>query len=133
MIELNENAIAYMKRLGYADIVLDVILYTSWCAPPHTEVSVGFTDKENEYYIDRGYHCDESVMGKVYYPAEGVRTEKKIVIRYMEYPWISTFEVEGIRVISAEKEADELRAFWMMNSQIKLPGKGNAEKLQCHD
>lgn len=29
MIELDENAIAYMKRLGFADIVLDVTLYTS--------------------------------------------------------------------------------------------------------
>lgn len=29
MIELNENAVAYMQRLGYADIVLDATLYTS--------------------------------------------------------------------------------------------------------
>lgn len=69
-------------------------------------MSVGFADKEKEYYINRGYHCDESVMGKVYYPAEGVCTEKQIVIRYMEYPWISTFEVEGIRVVPPEKESD---------------------------
>ena len=29
MVELNENAIAYMKRLGYTDIVMDTIEYTS--------------------------------------------------------------------------------------------------------
>ena len=46
-------------------------------------------------------------MGKVYYPAEGVRTEDRIVVRYMEYPWISTFEVEGIQVVPSENEAEE--------------------------
>lgn len=29
MVELNENAVAYMKRLNYKDIVLDTIEYTS--------------------------------------------------------------------------------------------------------
>lgn len=29
MVELNDNAIAYMKRQGYTDIVLDAIKYTS--------------------------------------------------------------------------------------------------------
>ncbi len=29
MVELNENAVAYMKKRGFQDIVLDVIRYTS--------------------------------------------------------------------------------------------------------
>lgn len=62
------------------------------------EISVGFADKEDEYYNGKGYTCEESVIGKVYYPTAGVQIDGPIVIRYMEYPWISTFEVDGIRV-----------------------------------
>lgn len=29
MVELNDNAISYMNKRGYRDIVLDVIRYTS--------------------------------------------------------------------------------------------------------
>ncbi len=29
MVELNENAVAYMEKRGFRDIVLDVIRYTS--------------------------------------------------------------------------------------------------------
>lgn len=55
-------------------------------------------------------------MGKVYYPAKGVRTDDQIVVRYMEYPWISTFEVEGIQVIPPENEADEQPEDSMQNN-----------------
>lgn len=68
------------------------------------EVSVGFTDKDAQYYIDRGYYCDESVMGKVYYLAKEMETDAQIVVRYMEYPWISTFEVDGIQAIPSESQ-----------------------------
>lgn len=63
------------------------------------EISVGFADKDEAWYGGQGYICDESVMGKVYYPAEGVEIDGEIMIRYMEYPWISTFETDGIRAV----------------------------------
>ena len=61
------------------------------------EISVGFTDKEEAYYIGQGYVSDESVLGRVYYPKEGVELDGQIAVRYMDYPWISTFEIDGIR------------------------------------
>lgn len=67
------------------------------------EISVGFTDKDEMYYAEQGYVRDESVLGKVYYPRMGVETDDRIEIRYMEYPWISTFEVEGIRASYLDK------------------------------
>lgn len=70
------------------------------------EISVGFTDKEEAYYIGQGYIRDESVLGRVYYPKEGVRLEGQIVVRYMEYPWISTFETDGIRAVSEDNKPD---------------------------
>lgn len=62
------------------------------------EISVGFTDKDENYYAEQGYVRDDSALGRVYYPRLGVETDEQIVIRYMEYPWISTFETDGIRV-----------------------------------
>ena len=56
--------------------MLTVEEITSRCAPPYREISVGFTDKGEEeiYFSDQ---------------AE---------IRYVEYPWITCFEVEGIEL-----------------------------------
>lgn len=68
------------------------------------EMSVGFADEEEEYYTELGFVCDESVMGKVYYPKEGVKIEGAIVVRYMEYPWISAFEIDGIFALSTEEK-----------------------------
>lgn len=66
------------------------------------EMSVGFTDKDEAYYTGQGYSCDESVMGKVYYPKDGVEITGTIGVRYMEYPWISTFEFDGIYALPPE-------------------------------
>lgn len=63
------------------------------------EISVGFADKDEDYYSEQGYTWDESVLGRVYYPDKGVEIDGQIVVRYMEYPWISTFEVDGIRAL----------------------------------
>lgn len=71
------------------------------------EISVGFADKDKDYYISQGYICDESTMGLVYYPGENIQVDESIVIRYMEYPWISTFEVDGIRALLPEDEAEK--------------------------
>ena len=54
--------------------------------------------------IEKGYILDESVLGKVYYPKEGIRIPDKIIVKYVDYPWISCFEVEGIEILKTEGE-----------------------------
>lgn len=44
------------------------------------------------------------MLGRVYYPAEGVKLCGRAAIRYMEYPWISTFETGGIRAVTENNE-----------------------------
>lgn len=70
------------------------------------EISVGFADKDGTYYTEQGYLQEESTLGQVYYPAKGVELYGQIVIRYMEYPWISTFEIDGIRALPKTDLAD---------------------------
>lgn len=48
--------------------------------------------------LGRGYDVDESEMGYVYYPKEGIEIPDHIIVNYMEYPWITCFEVEGINL-----------------------------------
>lgn len=71
------------------------------------EISVGFADKEEAYYSGNGYVQDKSILGRVYYPARGVELCGQPVIRYMEYPWISTFETEGIRAVTENEKRGE--------------------------
>ncbi|WP_242847318.1 hypothetical protein [Dorea sp. D27] len=52
--------------------------------------------------FEKGYEADESELGNVYYPKQGVVIPGKITVSYIEYPWISCFEVDGIEI---EKEA----------------------------
>jgi len=70
-------------------------------------MSVGFTVGEEKEMIERGYVLDESVLGKVYYPKEGIRIPDKIIVKYVDYPWISCFEVEGIEILKRESEGEE--------------------------
>lgn len=51
--------------------------------------------------LAKGFQVDQSDLGKVYYPAQGVEIPGRIVINYVEYPWITCFEVEGVEI--AEK------------------------------
>ncbi len=46
--------------------------------------------------FEKGYVSDASELGKVYYPKEGIQIPEQIVVKYVDYPWISCFEVEGI-------------------------------------
>lgn len=50
----------------------------------------------------KGYVTDQSEMGNVYYPSESIRIAEKIAVNYVDYPWISCFEVEGIEITKAE-------------------------------
>lgn len=49
-----------------------------------------------------GYVCEQSELGNVFYPEEGIIVSDKIVVKRMEYPWLTCFEVEGIEIIKPE-------------------------------
>jgi len=69
------------------------------------EMSVGFTVEEEAVMIEKGYVLDESVLGKVYYPKEGIKIQDKIIVKYVDYPWISCFEVEGIVIMKTKSSS----------------------------
>lgn len=69
-------------------------------------MSVGFTVEEEAAMLEKGYVLDKSVLGKVYYPKEGIRIPDKIIVKYVDYPWISCFEVEGIEILKGESEGE---------------------------
>ena len=96
MIRLNDNAIAYMTKLGYKDIVLLTDDARTWCDPSKAEVSVSFTDGDGSEYAE-DYFREESQIGTVYVPVHGVLLEENAAIRYEKYPWIEKFELDGIK------------------------------------
>ena len=102
MVKLNDNAKKYMLKFGWNDVVLSVEEFTSWCAPPYKEIVVSFTNEDEEAMAEKGYRADTSEIGKVYYPDQGVELSEEIAVNYVEYPWITCFQVEGIR--PAEEE-----------------------------
>ena len=65
-------------------------------------MSVSFTDEDKDAMLEKGYVADESELGNVYYPKEGIIIPGQMTVRYVEYPWITCFEVEGIEI---KKEA----------------------------
>lgn len=67
------------------------------------EMSVGFADndKSDNFYINKGYRMEESPLGKVFYPQKGVVKTGKIAIRYEIKPWLSAFEIDGLRPVKA--------------------------------
>ena len=48
--------------------------------------------------LAQGYVCVASPLGNVYYLPDGVTVTGDISINYMEYPWITCFEVSGLAV-----------------------------------
>ena len=57
-----------------------------------------FTDREEKQFADEGYVCDKSRLGMVYYKDSIIEITGPIAVNYMEYPWMSYFEVEGMRL-----------------------------------
>ena len=102
MVILNDRIKQYMKKCEFTDIVLNIENITSWCAPPLKEMSVGFTVEDTDTMIEKGYVLDVSEFGRVFYPKEGIRIPGEITVKYVEYPWITCFEVEGIEIIKDE-------------------------------
>lgn len=48
---------------------------------------------------ERGYRIDQSELGNVYYPKAGINIVGSVEVNYVEYPWITCFEVEGIKIL----------------------------------
>ena len=52
--------------------------------------------------LAQGYVCETSPLGNVYYLPDGVVVDVTVTgdisINYMEYPWITCFEVSGLAV-----------------------------------
>ena len=61
-------------------------------------MSVGFTVEDTNMMLEKGYVLDESEFGRVFYPREGIRILGEITVKCVEYPWITCFEVEGIKI-----------------------------------
>ena len=49
--------------------------------------------------LDKGYLSDDSEIGKVYYPANGVICDDEIEVLYERKPWLEAFRVVGIRPV----------------------------------
>lgn len=64
-------------------------------------MSVSFTDgikAPDDAVISRTeYLTDETGLGRVYIPKEGVLVTGPICVRYEKYPWLEKFEVDGLR------------------------------------
>ncbi len=67
------------------------------------EVSVSFTDKDEEEFADK-YIKDESLLGNVYIPKEGVTISGPITVRYEIHPWIEQFELDGIKAALPKRD-----------------------------
>lgn len=60
------------------------------------EISVGFTDQDKEDLLSQGCACEVSPLGNVYYPSDEMIVTGDISINYVENPWITCFEVNGL-------------------------------------
>ena len=94
-------------------------------------MSVGFTVGEEEEMLTKGYVLDESVLGKVYYPKEGIQIQDKIIVKYVDYPWISCFEVEGIEILKTDDfPSENFDDTWVsINGLWYRPGNGEDDKV----
>lgn len=55
----------------------------------------------------KGYEADESELGNVYYPSEGITIPEKIIVNYVVYPWITCFQVDGVEIIKKDKNKNK--------------------------
>lgn len=66
-------------------------------------MSVGFADKEPQYYAEQGYFCDKSTAGNVYIPLDKIEISGQVMIRYEKHPWIEKFEVDGVEILKPHR------------------------------
>ena len=69
-------------------------------------MSVSFSDEDEVAMLEKGYETDQSELGNVYYPREGIKIPDHIIVKYVEYPWVTCFEVEGIEIIKEAMQQD---------------------------
>ena len=67
---------------------------------------------------EKGYTADQSELGNVYYPAEGVSRAENVSVNYVEYPWITCFEVEGLDIIKSDQKIWQLAILTVMRVYI---------------
>lgn len=46
----------------------------------------------------KGYEWQLSPLGNVYYPKDALVFEENAEVMYVEYPWITKFDVKGIKI-----------------------------------
>lgn len=89
------------------------------------EMSVGFADKEKDeaYYRAKGFRVEKSPVGKVFYPKRGVILTGAIAVRYEEKPWLSAFEIDGIRAKQPKRGKDHTKNMQMILQFTRAFGK----------
>lgn len=48
---------------------------------------------------ETGYTCEKSDLGNVFYKADEIIISEDAIVKYVEYPWITRFEVKGMDII----------------------------------
>ena len=95
---MNADAIEYIRdTMGYEDVVIQVITYTTWCDPPRPELSVSFTDESDKYCDNEDYLALASPIGKVFILKKEIDVTGPIAIRYEKHPWIERLELDGLQ------------------------------------
>ena len=95
---MNADAIEYIRdKMGYEDVVIQVITYKTWCDPPRPELSVSFIDGGDKYCENEDYIVEDSSIGKVFIPKNDIDIVGDIGIRYEKHPWIEQFEFDGLQ------------------------------------
>ena len=62
------------------------------------EVVVSFTTEDKDAMAAKGFEWEQSELGYVYYPKDRLTFEENAEVHYTLYPWITKFEVKGIKI-----------------------------------
>ncbi len=49
--------------------------------------------------LEKNYLCETCKTGNIYYPKEGMVFTAEASVNYIERPWISCCETEGIEIV----------------------------------
>ena len=99
MIKINDKMKEYMTRQEYKNIVLDVELFESWCAPPRKEITVSFTDKSIEDMALDGYSYETCETCCVFFPTNKLAFTEESSIDYIVLPWIYCCSAENVKIL----------------------------------
>ena len=51
----------------------------------------------------KGYEWQLSPLGNVYYPKDALVFDENAEVMYVEYPWITKFDVKGIKIAKGKR------------------------------